>query len=383
MKKLLELCRTIRCRDALAKKSVCDARNEAHKHASVMALLKKGPKVCTEPEVIREYLPDGMWPWTRSWTRRVTGGIRGAVRRIREGEVALDDKIWSADFIHGLRLSGALEPVPRGRGMTWRFRGKERAIEQDIKETPWWKAVGEPRFYRNGHGRRREVRISQFAAALVPPTDKFGPDVVAGLLAGSCTWIDRFGRSCLLVRKSDETESLLRHWSIVHTVLKEQDAGGGRNAVTSPFYGVLFSGRMPRHARQAMLDLKKPAGCPLLGVAMWQIALKGIARGCGMPFDNALPFGRKGRLWAWRHGYSMKTMRKLALDHWKLTCVYGGLRDEMLAWYRRAEAERERNVPAGELTSSPGVPVMPMVPLNGESGTINMTGGPRDPLPRT
>jgi len=315
-------------------------RHAAWCKASVEALLRKGPVACVTPDEIAEYLPQTDDPYSshppcRRWLGRIVGGIRGTVQRIRSGEIELEDPVWTAEFLHGLTLSGCLEPDGRGHGMNWRIRGAERpGLERDLSEMPWHKAVSEPTSYRNGRGLRRELRIGQFAAPLVPPKDRLSPCVVAGCLAGVVSRVDKDGRTSHTVKRSPEVEDLLRLWTI-HFVAK------GRVLLLSPFYAALFSPRMPTHIQKEILSIKRPAGCPVLPTVLWQMAMgPRIAGTSGVPFPGAIPWAR-GRVWAWRHGYNLKSMRYYALLTWKITCVYSGLREEMLLWYAHASAERE------------------------------------------
>ena len=331
MKKLLDLMERIRWKDKLAASARTEAARKEARLASAKALVLWGRKACFDRDKAGPLLPAGTRRPSGYTIRKHAGGLKGCVARAREGGWEPAGGTWSRDFVHGLRLAGALRRRDSAGSFYVPFPAKRRWLAEEIGAGLPVSCSGGGEFAVASGLPGYSVR--GFYLAEMPPADPCGAGVVAGMMAGSLK-VRKADGLWLAMRRTDEAEWVLGRWTVAHKVGKGLTKWNGVILV-SPFYAGVFRWRMPGKARLWMEGTVKPALCPLLPMAMWQMA---FGTGGGMPFPGALPWGR-GRMAASRMGIGLKGLRRAALDQCGVTGVYSGLRDEMMACYERAKAD--------------------------------------------
>jgi len=323
MKKLLELAEGIRWKDKSAGTERFEARKQESRLASAKALVLMGRKACFDQGSVSRFFPAALPCPRGSSIRRHIGGLKGCVSKVREGGWEPASGVWSRDFVHGLKLAGALcgreDPgsffIPRPSRRSWLVEEVEAG---EVTLSPWLTGY----------------MVRGFYLAEMPPADPCGAGVVAGMLAGSLK-VRKADGLWLAMRRSEEAEWVLDRWTVARQVGKGFTKWN-KVILTSPFYAAVFKSRMPERARLWVEKSVDPVWCPLLPMAMWQMAFN--EEGSGMPFPGALPWGR-GRMEASRMGVGLKGLKLAVLEACGVTGVYGGLRDEMVACYERAKED--------------------------------------------
>ena len=335
MKKLLDVANEIRhgARMSLSAKRASVAL--ASRAATAKALVLWGKKGSFSPERVEGLFPKDLPLPSRITLERHSGGASGCLAQVREGgwEPA-EGTPWTRDFVHGLELSGAMRrrgdagafyvPFPRRR--TWLVREIESGLPVACSKGKVLKVSSHV----------DALVVSGFYLGEMPPSDPCGAGVLAGMLAGSLK-VRKADGLWLAMRKSDEAEWVLGRWTVAWATGKGNTKWNDRILV-SPFYAAVMRRRMPDRARLWMDGTVKPALCPLLPMAMWQMCFRGEGESWGMPFPGALPWGR-GRREAARLGLGLKGLRRAVLERCGITGVGGLLRDEMLAGYELAKAD--------------------------------------------
>ncbi|HPG00218.1 MAG TPA: hypothetical protein PLE77_09105 [Kiritimatiellia bacterium] len=255
------------------------AERQAWATAAAKTIVLVGDRTNTILSECGRFLPTGVRPPTPAQFRGA-GGLRGALRVLSGGNLGMDDKLkpWTGNLFHGLKLAGALrQDAGRGWSVWEQTHGRLLA---DLQAMPLPHQL-EPGGRRNGVRRLRRC-----AAAMLPPADRFGVDVLAGLLAGAVhVRIDGF--DWLDVPATSDVLRLLDDWAIPR---RHSRTFRGRDYVAvSPFFAALLADEMPPCSHQRILNMLKPGDCPFLPLMFWDWCLSKP----GMrwpPFANALPF---------------------------------------------------------------------------------------------
>jgi len=260
--------------------------------------------------------------------------MKGCIAKVREGGWDPEGGVWSRDFVHGLKLSGALRKREDSGSFYIPFPSRRQWLVESIEAGLPVSCVGSGESAMSGGLRGYVVR--GFYLGEMPPSDPCGVGVVAGMLAGSMK-VRKEDGLWLVIRRSEEAEWVLGRWTVAYKVGKGFTKWNDV-ILTSPFYAAVFRWRMPDLARPWIEKTVKPAWCPLLPMAMWQMGFRGEEKSCGMPFPGALPWGR-GRMEASRMGVGQKGLKLAVMNECGVTGVGSGLRDEMVACYERAKAD--------------------------------------------
>ncbi len=177
--------------------------------------------------------------------------------------------------------------------------------------------------------RLRLLWLRRCPAMWLPPADPQGPDVLAGMFAGSVVREDEDGQ-WLELPGTEEVMNLLTEWTILFSA-RRSFRGRPRIGV-SPFFGALFARMMPINSRQRVLRVARPAMCPLLPVLYWEWVF--CRRGQRMlPSPRALPFGCSRRT-LFRHGWGRRqtNLHRVAIET-GICHITQGLRALMMRWF--------------------------------------------------
>ena len=334
MKKLLAIANEIRLRESNAIRVRLEARQVEARQAVSKALVLWGRSECFNVDKVSLLFTAGVHCPPGSTLRCYAGGLKGCLVKVRAGGWEPIEGVWSRDFVHGLKLSGGLRRREDPGSFYIPFPSKRKWLVEEIEG-------GLP---VSGHGCGERVMagglpgyvVRGFFLAEMPPSDPYSVGVLAGILAGSMK-VRKDDGLWLAIRKSDEVESVLKRWTVAYRIGKGFTKWNAM-IMTSPFYAGVMRWRMPERARLWVERSVNPVWCPLLPMALWQMAFRGKDGEWGMPFPGALPWGR-GRRAAARMGIGLKGMKLAALKELGVTGVYGGLRDEMLAGYEKAKLD--------------------------------------------
>lgn len=332
MKKLLDIAMGIRWKDKLAAIGRTKERRDEARLASAKALVKWGRGACFCQKKASVFMADPATAPSGKSIRRHVGGLKGCIATVREGGWEPADETWTRDFVHGLKLAGALRRLDSPGSFYVPFPSRRRWLVESIEAGLPVSCRGKGEFSIGGLS---AYAVRSFYLGEMPASDPSGVGVLAGVLAGSMK-VRKEDGLWLAMKRSDELEWLLGRWTVAHVEGKGLTKWN-RQALTSPFYAAVFRWRMPDKARLWMEGTVKPAWCPLLPMAMWQMAFdeKGV---WGMPFPGALPWGR-GRREASRMGVGLKGLKLAVMNTCGVTGVGSGLREEMVACYERAKRD--------------------------------------------
>ena len=293
LKVILEASRRVirRAVDALRRKLAAEAEAKntipPRRRAVLEAMAKARVLKCVSPWRHGEAV-DAFWhgPGRLPSPSQMQGLMREAKAMIPTlRELDMDVAPWSGGFWWGLRLSGAL--VLHGgypRLQPWR-----QWLATDLERLPFPGRLS-PADHK---GRRWLVRCQAWR---LPVTDRYSPDIVAGLLAGARREDD--DGTWLVLPRTPEVQQLLDWWKI--SSMKGAKADQVRVSI---FYGLLFSRFMPQACAESM-RVKKAALCPLLPLAIW-VTVWGVGGSPGYLLPNragAIPYicgdaTRKRRGW--------------------------------------------------------------------------------------
>ena len=334
MKMLIDLARSIRLKDKLAAELKREARRQVVRLSTAKALVLWGRVSCFDQDKVASLMP-AKAPCPRSRTlRRYAGGMKGCISRVKEGGWDIGTGLWTPDFVHGLKLAGGLRSRDGAGNFYVPFPSKRSWMAEEFKAGLPVSCLdrGEHIVARGlvGHF------VRSFYLGEMSPTDQSSPAVLAGLLAGSMK-MRKVDGLWLAIKRSEESEWLLKRWGIAFKIGKSFTKWNDV-FLTSPFYAAVMRFKMPAKAREWVEKIVEPAWCPLLPMAMWQMALRGTDKAWGMPFPGALPWGR-GRMEASRMGCGLRGLKVEVMQECGVTGVYGPLRDEMVACYELAKKD--------------------------------------------
>jgi hypothetical protein len=292
------------------------------------------PKAHLHLESVRPFIPEELRRevWPTPGQMNYVGAPKTSIARLRQGNLGIEDKLrpWTPEFFLGLRLSEGLQEKEIGR-----FRIDVSALPELVEDMAKWHIAGKLGT-DDGYGRRRLVGC---LATLLPAVDPMGASVLAGLFAGA-RLIKIAGEQWLEFPVSDQVKSLLDSW----TILYEPSSGTRmkKNMLrVSPFFAALFADLMPNCSRERILNLRRPAMCPLLALVYWGWLYSPIKKGMRiLPYADALPFGCSRRTF-YRQGWKRKELHWKAV-HMGILSVDQRLRVHLNDWFNRHQDMRDR-----------------------------------------
>jgi hypothetical protein len=153
--------------------------------------------------------------------------------------------------------------------------------------------------------------------------------VVAGLFAGAQLRTIA-GEQWLEVPDTQAIRQLLESWSIIFS--SSQHIRHQNYLKVSPFFAALFANLLPACSGERILNVRKPAMCPLLALLYWDWLYAPIKRGMRiLPLADALPFGCSRRTF-YRKGWKRDELHWKAV-HMGLLGVDQKLRGRMKDWF--------------------------------------------------
>lgn len=275
------------------------------------------------------------WPPTRC--QILAAGVpKTAIARLRQGKLGIEDKLgcWTGEFLWGLKLSGALAEKEAG---LYRIDSKHHPeLVKDIHDWILAGRLGRP----DRDGRRRLIECP--AATHLPVEDAQGAGVIAGLFAGA-RLSEIGGDHWIELPDREQVKQLLDGWTILHYPSRRKQRRSYLKV--SPFYAPLFAGLSPEHSRERILNIRKPAMCPLLPVLYWEWAFSLVKKGMRtLPFGDALPFGCSRRTF-YRRGWRRKGLHRKAVLEYGILSVDPRLRDLMERWFVEHEVQPRCGLP--------------------------------------
>jgi hypothetical protein len=184
-----------------------------------------------------------------------SSAMKGCMKAAKStvAQLELDAKVapWTGSFWHGLRLSGALVM----HGGYPRLRAGRPWLAEDLERLPFPGHLSPP----DHQGRRWLVRCHAWR---LPVTELYGPDVLAGLLAGARREVQADG-TWLLLPRTESVMNLLGWWKLC--VFPGSKAG---ELQVSPFYGALLASYMSVACGMSM-HVRRAGGCPLLPMTIY------------------------------------------------------------------------------------------------------------------
>jgi hypothetical protein len=308
---------------------------EEWKKAVVEAYAKIFVLVTCDPDEAHPYLgrflPPGLrFPTEDEFQLRIRG-VTGIYERIEQGglEIIRELGLWRPEFLHGLKLAGALHK-DSGRGWAiWSKRHKD--LLRDFEELPF------PHKLENTSGRNGLRRLRRCPLSYLPAADPEGASVLAGLFA-SARICSRERERWLELPGKPEITSILDHWTVAYWPSRVYRG----NAIVQipPFYAALFAHLMPVHSATRILSLRRTAMSPMLAQIYWdrQFSRKGKRI---LPFADALPFGCSKRTY-YRLQWKRRKLHWKAVLELKILSLDVRLLDLMRRWFDEHEQARIR-----------------------------------------
>ena len=285
-----------------------------------------------ETELLHPWFPSIPCGFPSEHEIRNAGGVRAIRERIAKGNLGLDANdwgLWSPDFLHGLRMAGAIKPESQWQIHRWQiWIPNHRELLEDLGSVKF------PHTLVTYSGTPKITRLARCPLMLHPPTKPNEPSLVAGLLAGGM-YVNKDGETWMTLPRSPVVRNMLETWSI--PAIEQAVAPGRYCLLVSPFFSALFSYLMPSRLADRALHVKKPALCPLLAAIYFDLVLtkEGLPI---LPFPEALPFGCSIRQFR-RNGWHRPELFRQALQM-GITGVATPLKQVVARWY--AEASKAR-----------------------------------------
>lgn len=314
-------------REALTKKAY-----EEWIEASAQAHCIVSDKAHLETELLHPWFPSIPSGFPSEHEIRNAGGVRAIRERIAKGDLGLDASdfgVWTPDFLHGLRMAGAIKPESQWQIHRWQiWIPNHRELLEDLGSAKF------PHTLVTYKGTPKISRLARCPLMLHPPTKPNEPSLVAGLLAGGM-YVNKDGETWMTLPRSLAVRNTLETWSI--PAIEQAVAPGRYCLLVSPFFSALFSYLMPSHLADRALHVQKPALCPLLAAIYFDLALtkEGLPI---LPFSEALPFGCSIRQFR-RNGWHRPELFKQALQM-GITGVATPLKQVVARWYTEASKAR-------------------------------------------
>lgn len=300
--------------------------------ASAQAHCLVSDRAHRETELLHPWFPSIPSGFPSEHEIRNAGGVRAIRERISKGNLGLDASdfgVWTPDFLHGLRMSGAIRLESQWQIHRWQiWIPNHRELLEDLGSVKF------PHTLVTYKGTPKISRLARCPLMLHPPTKPNEPSLVAGLLAGGM-YVIKDGETWITLPRSPVVRNTLETWSI--PAVEQAVAPGRYCLLVSPFFPALFSHLMPSILANRALHVQKPALCPLLAAIYFDLVLtkEGLPI---LPFSEALPFGCSIRQFR-RNGWHRPDLFRQALQM-GITGVATPLKQVVARWFTEASKAR-------------------------------------------